>query len=262
MSKFSDWLNSVNGVGLNVDGQHGNQCWDLWSHYAVNVIGATYWQTGTNAGGGCPQHPGYTCGLWKTFDRSGLGQWFTPHTGTPQRGDVAIWEWGSPVGPNSHVAIVVEDRGGSVYCMTQNPGNSHYANLSKQGILGYLRPDNQSFFDGAGAPASSAATGSVAELADAVLRGDFGNGPAREAALGSRFAEVQAEVNRRLSGAAPAPAAPASGTQVTIEPGMTLWGLAEQYLGSGTRYMEIFNASSFRSGDPGLIYPGEIAVIP
>lgn len=264
MSKFTDWLASVDGVGLNVDGQHGNQCWDLWSHYAVNVIGATYWNTGTNAGGGCPQHSGYTCGLWKTFDRSGLGQWFTPHTGTPQRGDVAIWEWGSPVGPNSHVAIVVEDRGGSILCMTQNPGPSHYAVLSKQGILGYLRPDNQSFFDGAGAPASAGASGSIAELADAVLRGDFGNGPAREAALGARFAEVQAEVNRRLSGAAPAPAPAPADTRQThiIVPNDTLWSLAERYLGNGTRYMEIFNASNFRSGDPGLIYPGEIAVIP
>ena len=261
MSRFSDYLASVDGVGLDVDGHYGNQCWDLWSHYAVNLIGATYWNTGTNAGGGCRQHPGFTCGLWYGFDRSGLGNWFTPHTGTPQRGDVAVWEWGSPVGPNSHVAIVVEDRGGSVLCMTQNPGASHYATLSKQGILGYLRPDNQSFFDGPSAPAASV-SGSVSDLADAVLRGDFGNGPEREAALGARFAEVQDEVNRRLGGGAPTPAAPTGGKQVTIEPGMTLWGLAEQHLGSGTRYMEIFNASSFRSGDPGLIYPGEIAVIP
>lgn len=264
MSRFSDYLASVDGVGLNVDGAYGNQCWDLWSHYAVNLIGATYWNTGTNAGGGCPQHPGYTCGLWKTFDRSGLGTWFTPHTGTPQRGDVAIWEWGSAVGPNSHVAIVVEDRGGSILCMTQNPGVSHYANLSKSGILGYLRPDNQSFFDGASAPtAPAAASGSVSDLADAVMRGDYGNGPAREAALGARFAEVQDEVNRRLSGAAPAPAPAATGgTQHVIVSGDTLWALAEQYLGSGTRYMEIFNASNFSSGDPGLIYPGEIAIIP
>lgn len=264
MSRFTDYLASVNGVAINVDGEWGAQCWDLWSHYAVNVLGVTYWKTGTNAGGGCPQHPGFTCGLWKTFDRSGLNQWFTPHTGTPQRGDVAIWEWGSPVGPNSHVAIVVEDRGGSVYCMTQNPGASHYASLSKAGILGYLRPDDQSAFDGAGAPASSVSVdGSIADLAAAVIRGDFGNGPAREAALGSKYAEVQAEVNRILSGGGSAPAPVATGgTQVVIEPGMTLWGLAEQYLGDGSRYMEIFNASSFSSGNPSLIYPGEIAIIP
>ena len=212
MSAFSDYLASVDGVAIDVDGSWGAQCWDLWSHYAVNLIGATYWNTGTNAGGGCPAHPGYTCGLWYGFDRSGLGQWFTPHTGTPQRGDVAIWEWGSPVGPNSHVAIVVEDRGGSVLCMTQNPGASHYGNLSKAGILGYLRPDNQSFFDGAPAPE-------------------------------------------------PAPT-PGGGQVYVIQPGDTLWGVSERFYGTGTRYMEIFNASSFRSGNPSLIFPGEVANIP
>ena len=264
MSKFQNWLNSVNGVSINVDGQWGAQCWDLWSHYAVNLLGVTYWRTGTNAGGGCPQHSGYTCGLWKTFDRSGLNQWFTPHTGTPQRGDVAIWEWGSPVGPQSHVAIVVEDRGANVYCMTQNPGNSHYALLSKRGILGYLRPDDQSAFGGGGAPAASVVSGSIAELAAAVIRGDYGNGPDRVAALGDKYAEVQAEVNRILSGggSAPAPAPSTGGTQHVVVPGDTLWGISERYLGDGSRYMEIFNASNFSSGNPSLIYPGEVAIIP
>lgn len=212
MSAWDNWLASVDGRAIEMDSSWGAQCWDLWSHYAVNMIGATYWNTGTNAGGGCPQHPGYTCGLWFGFDRSGLGQWFTPHTGTPQRGDVAIWNWGSPAGPNSHVAMVVEDRGGSILTMTQNPGAAHYGVLSKAGILGYLRPDNQSFFDGAPAPA-------------------------------------------------PAPA-PAGGTQHVVVPGDTLWGISERYLGNGARYMEIFNASNFRSGNPSLIFPGEIAIIP
>ena len=213
MSTFDNWLASVDGVAVEMDTSYGAQCWDLWAHYAVNMIGVDYWRTGTQAGGGCGNHPGYTCGLWYGFDRSGLNQWFTP-VGNPQRGDVAIWDWGSPAGPNSHVAIVVEDRGGSVLTMTQNPGAAHYGNLSKAGILGYLRPDNQSFFDGAPAPAP-----------------------------------------------APSPA-PGVGTQVVIEPGMTLWGLAEAYYGNGSRYMEIFNASSFRSGNPSLIFPGEIAIIP
>ena len=267
MSKFQEWLNSVNGVAIEMDSSWGAQCWDLWSHYAVNMIGATFWKTGTNAGGGCPSHSGFTCGLWITFDRSGLGEWFTPVQGPPQRGDVAIWDWGSPAGPNSHVAIVVEDRGGNVYCMTQNPGAAHYANLSKAGILGYLRPDNQSFFDGPSAPTSSVSVdGSIADLAAAVIRGDFGNGPQREAALGARFAEVQAEVNRILSGGgsapAPAPAPSGGGQQHVVVPGDTLWDLSVAYLGDGSRYMEIFNASNFSSGDPALIYPGEIAIIP
>jgi nucleoid-associated protein YgaU len=61
---------------------------------------------------------------------------------------------------------------------------------------------------------------------------------------------------------APAPTPSPAGTQVVIQPGMTLWGLAEQYYGNGARYMEIFNASNFSSGNPSLIFPGEIAIIP
>ena len=42
--------------------------------------------------------------------------------------------------------------------------------------------------------------GDTAELARRVINGEFGNGDARKAALGDRYAEVQAEVNRILSG--------------------------------------------------------------
>lgn len=46
----------------------------------------------------------------------------------------------------------------------------------------------------------SAPSGSVTELAKRVIAGEFGNGDARKAALGSRYDEVQAEVNRILGG--------------------------------------------------------------
>ena len=41
--------------------------------------------------------------------------------------------------------------------------------------------------------------GDVADLARRVINGEFGNGDARKAALGDRYSEVQAEVNRILS---------------------------------------------------------------
>lgn len=56
---------------------------------------------------------------------------------------------------------------------------------------------------GATAPSggeTSAPSGTVAELARRVIAGEFGNGDARRAALGSRYSEVQAEVNRILAG--------------------------------------------------------------
>ena len=51
-----------------------------------------------------------------------------------------------------------------------------------------------------GTSSSSAPSGSVTDLANRVIAGEFGNGDARRAALGSRYDEVQAEVNRILGG--------------------------------------------------------------
>ena len=51
-----------------------------------------------------------------------------------------------------------------------------------------------------GGTTPAAPGGTVAELARRVIAGEFGNGDARRAALGSRYSEVQAEVNRILAG--------------------------------------------------------------
>ena len=51
-----------------------------------------------------------------------------------------------------------------------------------------------------GGTTAAAPEGTVAELARRVIAGEFGNGNARRAALGSRYDDVQAEVNRILAG--------------------------------------------------------------
>jgi hypothetical protein len=160
MSKFTDYLASVNGKFIDVDGGFGAQCWDLWSHYATNLIGVTPPRITYTGAGGTLHYPGYTCNVWHGFDRSGLNQWFTPIAANQpaKPGDVAVWEFGAPANPLSHISIVVEDRGSSLYTMTQNPGACHYFNNTKSGLLGYLRPDNKSFFDGAPTPAPSTGT--------------------------------------------------------------------------------------------------------
>lgn len=53
---------------------------------------------------------------------------------------------------------------------------------------------------GAGGAAPAGAAGDAAELARRVIAGEFGNGDERRAALGVRYDEVQAEVNRQLLG--------------------------------------------------------------
>lgn len=53
---------------------------------------------------------------------------------------------------------------------------------------------------GDGGAGGASPSGSVDELARRVIAGEFGNGDARREALGGRYDEVQAEVNRILSG--------------------------------------------------------------
>ena len=53
--------------------------------------------------------------------------------------DVAFWG-NAPATPYTHVAIVIADQGSSLLCLTQNPGSTHQASITKNGLLGYLRP--------------------------------------------------------------------------------------------------------------------------
>ena len=68
-----------------------------------------------------------------------------------------------------------------------------------------------------GGNGGSAPSGSVAELAQAVIRGDYGNGDARRGALGSRYDEVQAEVNRILGGGTATGGSSSGGAGADIE---------------------------------------------
>jgi len=48
----------------------------------------------------------------------------------------------------------------------------------------------------------------------------------------------------------------------TVQPGSTLWAIAEETLGSGIFYVQVFEANSDLIRDPDLIYPGQIFRIP
>lgn len=51
-------------------------------------------------------------------------------------------------------------------------------------------------------------------------------------------------------------------SNVTIQPGYTLWALAEKRYGDGVRYVQIFEANRDHIKDPDLIYPGQIFDLP
>lgn len=55
--------------------------------------------------------------------------------------------------------------------------------------------------------------------------------------------------------------AAASGA-VTVQPGNSLWRLARQSYGAGTKYVEIYDANRPEIRDPNLIYPGQVLTVP
>ena len=132
---IDQFIQTYNGRAVDVDGAYGGQCWDLWSRYAQDVAGVP--QSATNTVNGYAgsvytstwdQQPA----LRDKFDRLPAGT-------VPRKGDVAFWG-NAPATPYTHVAIVIADQGGSLLCLTQNPGATHQASITKNGLLGYLRP--------------------------------------------------------------------------------------------------------------------------
>jgi len=53
-----------------------------------------------------------------------------------------------------------------------------------------------------------------------------------------------------------------TGPNITVQPGFTLWRLAEEKYGDGNRYAQIFAANKDQIKDPNLIYPGQIFDLP
>jgi len=94
-------------------------------------------------------------------------------------------------------------------------------------------------------------------LATATIRGDYGNGQTRKAALSANYERVIQIVNRRLgvtsaSASIPAPASVAKDVSVTVRSGDTMSGIATR--------TGLWPLSAWRvpSGNLNLIYPGNI----
>lgn len=109
-------------------------------------------------------------------------------------------------------------------------------------------------------PSTPSADGSVADLAAAVLRGEFGNGPARQAALGARFDEVQAEVNRILGGGAPAPA-PAPVANDVVQSGDGYWHIAQRNWGGDNATIEANMNKLIELNGGKRLYAGDTVIL-
>ena len=132
---IQEWINSVNGRTIDMDGAYGGQCWDLWSSYARNVYGIPAADTNTVDGYAASVYTaryGRSRALQNTFTKESANY-------TPVYGDVAFWKRSGM----NHVAIVVRDNGnGTLQTISQNPNRAGYVNISKNGIIGYFHPRN------------------------------------------------------------------------------------------------------------------------
>ena len=110
----------------------------------------------------------------------------------------------------------------------------------------------------------SVAIGGDVKAGPYTLRADALDGAGKVTAR----AEVPFSVPQGLSASADKPPAvdpgmPAATVQTaTVEPGDNLWVISRKALGQGKSYTRIYAANNAQIRDPGLIYPGQVFVLP
>ena len=92
------------------------------------------------------------------------------------------------------------------------------------------------------------------EVAIAALRPESPAAPVRLPKPGAAQSPALASVPDRHSGPKAA--------IVTVQPGFTLWGIANKRYGDGLLYVQVYEANSEQIRDPDLIYPGQVFSLP
>lgn len=126
---LTDFMAAYAGKFVILPGYTTAECVAIFSHYNYEaVLGDGYSAPGAQ--------DLWLHNTWTAYDR-------IPADHTAQRGDVAIWSGtaGAYLGGGAgHVAIVLADHGSTISTFSQNPNPAEVLELSKFGVLGYLRP--------------------------------------------------------------------------------------------------------------------------
>ena len=108
------------------------------------------------------------------------------------------------------------------------------------------------------ATVEAATTESVATETPATDVNAAATGPESDAAV---VADSTVVVEATAPATTTVPAVPATVT-VTVQPGYTLWGIAQENFGSGVLYVQVFKANRDKIRDADLIYPGQVFTMP
>jgi nucleoid-associated protein YgaU len=112
--------------------------------------------------------------------------------------------------------------------------------------------------DAAGAVTSRFETPFKRETVEALAAASAGEAAAVAETEASAVAETGTS-EETVVAAEPEPVAPVT---VTVQPGFTLWQIANEQLGAGPLYVQVFEANKDQIRDPDLIYPGQVFAIP
>lgn len=95
-----------------------------------------------------------------------------------------------------------------------------------------------------------------------VVPGDYALSVARRNESGTVSDEVALPFRREPPGVVAAALAGAPAKVVTVQPGATLWAIARDRYGDGTRYVQVYDANRGDILNPDLIYPGQVFELP
>lgn len=219
--KFKEIIDLYNSVKPLPRG-YAVQYSDEWCDTTVSAAGIK---------AGCSDLIGRECGCEehiKIFKSMGI--WIEDGTITPQPGDIILYNWDKASQPNDgysdHIGFVESVSGGTITCIEGNRSEAvarRTINVGNGYIRGYARPK----YSSGGTAQSTTTKKSVSEVAKEVIAGKWGNGTDRKASLeaaGYNYSEVQAEVNRQVSGTASTPTPTKSVATVAKEVIAGKWG--------------------------------------
>lgn len=177
---FNEFKNKYLGKSVDIDGSYGSQCVDLFNAWNRDYNGVYI---------NC-RPSGYARSLAENKAKNGILNYFKEtEVNNMIEGTVVIYGK-CKFAPEGHVCFFIKDNGDGTYqALNQNYNNKQYVTVDNNPYEGII---------GAFIPNQLINTINIDELAEAVIRGEYGNGEERKQKLGNLYSEVQARVNEKL----------------------------------------------------------------
>ena len=179
---FNEFKNKYLGKSVDIDGQYGSQCVDLFNAWNKDYNKGIYINC---------KPSGYAKSLAENKANNGILKYFKEtQVNNMIEGTVVVYGE-CKFAPTSHVCFFIKDNGNGTYqALQQNYNNKQYVTVDNnpyEGIIGAFIPNQL-----------VRTSTNIDELAEAVIRGDYGNGEERKLKLASLYGQVQARVNEML----------------------------------------------------------------